>query len=262
MGAMTMLPPGTFAGRVCVVTGGGSGIGAHVAAALAGLGGEVAVLGRTTESLERTVTEIRLTGGTARAFPLDVRDRAAVADGFERITAQLGTVRHLVNAAAGNFRIRPEALTPGGWNAITRIVLDGTWNCIQVMAGHLLAAELPGSIVSLGSSKAHTGGPDTMASAAAKAGVVAMTRSLAVAWGPQGIRLNLVTPGVTTETGAIEHLFAESGSLQRDLAKVPLGRHTTKAEVSDAATYLLSDYAASISGAELVMDGARSLGGG
>ncbi|MEV5561036.1 SDR family oxidoreductase [Nonomuraea wenchangensis] len=257
---MTMLPAGTFDGRVCVVTGGGSGIGRDAALTLGRLGAVVAVLGRTRESLAETVDDIVRTGATARAYPVDIRTRDRVEEVFEQIRTELGTVRHLVNAAAGNFRLSPEDLTPGGWDAVTRIVLDGTWHCTQVAARQMIAAGAGGSIVSLGSAKAHHGGADTVHSAAAKAGVVAMTKSLAGAWGRYGIRLNLVTPGVTLGTGAVRRLFAEPGSLERDLTRTPLGRHTSTTEVSDAITYLLSDFAASATGTELVIDGGRSLG--
>ena len=257
---MSMLGQGTFNDRVCVVTGGGSGIGAAIAGMLAALGGRVAVLGRQLAPLESTVAEIARAGGTGLALPVDVRDHVAVEQALTKVSQSLGPVDHLVNCAAGNFRLAPEKLSPNGWQAITRIVLDGTWNCTQVVGRALIDAGRPGSIVSLGSSKAHAGGADTVPSAAAKAGVYAMTRSLAEAWGRHGIRLNIVTPGVTLGTGAVARLFADPGALERDRNKVPLGRHTTLAEVSDAVSYLLSDHASSITGAELVLDGGRSLG--
>ncbi|MEU7811754.1 SDR family oxidoreductase [Pseudonocardia sp. NPDC049154] len=255
---MAMLPSDAFRDRVCVVTGGTSGIGKGIALGLARLGGTVVVLGRNQDRIDATLDEAA--GLAVHALPLDVRVRADVERVFAEVTATHGVPTALVNAAAGNFRCAPEELSPNGWAAITDIVLDGTWHCTQVFARGLLAAGLPGAVVSIGSSKAHTGGADTVPSAAAKAGVVAVTKSLAAAWGGRGIRLNIVSPGVTAGTGAIEQLFAAPGSLETDLAKVPLGRHTTLEEIVDAVSYLLSDYASGTTGAELSLDGGRSLG--
>ena len=255
-----LLPPHEFRGRACVVTGGTSGIGRHVAMCLAGLGADVAVLGRDPDRIDSTVAEATQKGLRIHGYSVDVRDRDALEDALGDAGERLGTVQHLVNAAAGNFRVAPEDLSPRGWEAVTRIVLDGTWHSTQIVARRLLELDLGGSVVSIGSSKAHHGGPDTAASAAAKAGVVALTKSLAMAWGPRGIRLNLVTPGVTTGTGAVGALFAHPRDLEDDLRRVPLGRHTTLDEVADAVTFLLSDRASAVTGAELVLDGGRSLG--
>ncbi|MFI5427226.1 SDR family oxidoreductase [Aeromicrobium sp. UC242_57] len=256
-----MLPPGTFEGRCVAVTGAGSGLGQHIALSLGALGAEVALIGRRVEPLEETRALIRADGGVGECWPLDVRDRDQVEAAFSDIAARWGPVRHLVNSAAGNFRAAPEEITPNGWAAVTKIVLDGSWNCTQVMGRDLIAAGVGGSVVSIGSAKAHSGSPDTVHSASAKAGVLAMMKSLALAWGAHGIRLNTVSPGVTADTEAARRLFGDETALQRDIDRVPLARHAVRHEVSDAVTYLLSDFANYITGTELAIDGGRSLAG-
>jgi NAD(P)-dependent dehydrogenase (short-subunit alcohol dehydrogenase family) len=254
-----VLADGTFAGRVAVVTGGGSGIGRAIAEELARLGAHVVVVGRTREKLDGTVAAIAGTGGSAEAVALDVRDRDAVAAAVDGIVAAHGRIDHLVNSAAGNFRVAPEDMSPNAWNAVVRIVLDGTWNWTQLVGQHLLARGEGGSVLSLGSTMATQGGPDTVHSASAKAGVATMTRSLAAAWGPHGVRLNLLVPGTTEGTAGMDALHAGDGAGD-PLAIVPLRRLATRRELAEAASYLLSDHASYVTGATLVVDGGRSLG--
>ena len=256
-----MLPAGTFEGRVAMVTGGGSGIGRAIAAELARLGATVVVLGRTAAKLDETVAAIRADGGRAHACAVDVRDRDAVARAVGLVVAEHGRVDHLVNSAAGNFRVAPEDMSPNAWDAVVQIVLHGTWHCTQLVGQHLIARDSPGSILNLGSTMASRGGPDTVHSASAKAGVATMTRSLAAAWGPHGIRINVLVPGTTDGTAGMQALHASSTGEGRDpVAAIPLRRLGTTEEVAHAATFLLSDYASYVTGASLTMDGGRSLG--
>ncbi|WP_217995883.1 SDR family oxidoreductase [Kribbia dieselivorans] len=258
--AGTMLPAGTFADRVAVVTGGGSGIGEAIARALAHLGATVVLVGRTPEKLEAVRASIVADGGVAIAHPLDVRDRAAVEQMVEDVVAQHGKIDHLVNSAAGNFRSAPQDLSPNAWASVTGIVLDGTWHCTQTVGRHLIARGSGGSVLNIGSNMANQGGPDTVHSASAKAGVVTMTKSLAAAWGQHGIRLNVLVPGFTEDTAGVDILFATPQARERSLASVPLGRPVLKTEVANAACYLLSDYAGYITGVQLLIDGGKALG--
>lgn len=260
MSAPSMLQPGSFADRVAVVTGGGSGIGEAIAVELARLGALVVVVGRTADRLDRVVERITAEGRRAVSAVLDVRDRDAVERLVSDVIAEHGRIDHLVNSAAGQFRVAPHELSPGGWQAVVDIVLHGTWHCTQVVGQHMIERGGGGSVLSIGSNMANQGGPDTVHSASAKAGVVAMTKSLAGAWGPHDIRLNVLVPGMTEGTAGVDILFRDEASLRAAIEGVPLARLVGRQEVADAACYLLSDYASYITGTQLVIDGGRALG--
>jgi NAD(P)-dependent dehydrogenase (short-subunit alcohol dehydrogenase family) len=254
-----MLQQGTFDGRVAVVTGGGSGIGEAIGRELARLGARVAVLGRTRDKLDAVCSDINAAGGTAKGYPLDIRDRTRVEAVVDSVIADFGRVDHLVNNAAGNFRVAPERMSPNAWNAVVDIVLDGTWHCTQTVGTHMIERG-GGSILNIGSTMSKQGGPDTVHSASAKAGVRAMTKSLGAAWGPYGIRVNVLIPGMTEGTAGVEVLHRTREDFDEAVGTVPLGRLATRAEIAQVASFLLSDYASYMTGAELVLDGGRSLG--
>ncbi len=253
-----MLPNDTFADRVALVTGGGSGIGRAIALQLAAKGASVALVGRRQEKLAEVQAEARKVqpNGDHTIHPLDVRDRTAVETAVGELVARHGQINHLVNSAAGNFRANPEDLSPNAWDAVVQIVQYGTWNFTQTVGRHMLERGDGGSILNIGSNMARNGGPDTVHSASAKAAVTAMTKSLAAAWGPNGIRVNVLIPDLTSGTAGAEILYGE----QEITDEIPLRRMVAPAEVADAATFLLSDYAGYITGAELVVDGGKSLG--
>lgn len=255
-----MLPEGTFAGRVAIVTGGGAGIGEAITTELARLGATTVILGRTQKKLDAVCGAITSAGGTARAYAVDVRDREAVEAAFASVVEEFGRIDHLVNNAAGNFRVPPEHMSPNAWDAVIKIVLYGTWNCTQTAGRHMIERGGGGSVLNIGSTMAHQGGPDTVHSASAKAGVLSMTKSLAAAWGQHGIRVNALIPGMTEGTGGVEALHRTEADYAEALTRIPLGRMVTKAELAHAASYLLSDFAGYVTGAELVIDGGRSLG--
>lgn len=255
-----MLPEGAFAGRCALVTGGGSGIGAAVATELARLGASVAVAGRRREPLDETVAAITEAGGTAMGWKVDVRDRDSVQRVLMEIQEQYGVIQHVVNSAAGNFKVAPEKMSPNAWSAVVDIVLNGTWNVTQLVAEHLIEADLGGSMLSFGTTASMIGGPSTVHSSSAKAGVMAMTKSLAVSWAGNGIRLNMLTPGPTEGTPAQQFLYGPSDDWDQQVASIPLKRMVARQEVANAAAFLLSDYAAYITGTNLVVDGGRSLG--
>lgn len=255
-----MLPENAFAGRVAVITGGGSGIGFGIARELARLGAITALVGRRTEVLQQAAMRIENEGGMAVVAAGDVRDHEQVEASLTDLALRHGPVDVLINAAAGNFRIRPEDMSPNAWKAVTSIVLDGTWNWTQAVGKQAIESGRAASILSIGSVGALQGGPETVHSASSKAGVVAMTKSLAAAWGPHGIRLNVVTPGITDDTPGASILLADEEARRLAVSQIPLGRAAKLHEVTDAAVYLVSDYAAYITGANLLVDGGRALG--
>jgi NAD(P)-dependent dehydrogenase (short-subunit alcohol dehydrogenase family) len=255
-----MLETQSFAGRVALVTGGGSGIGLALAQALAGLGAAVAVMGRREDVLDQARRAITEGGGAALAVAGDVRDRDAVEAAVRRTESELGPVDVLVNAAAGNFRVRPEAMSPNAWDAVVGIVLHGTWNVTQAVGRRTIEAGHGASVLNIGTVGALRGGPETAHSASAKAGVVAMTKSLAQAWGPHGIRLNVLTPGITQGTPGAEILWRDAAARDEVVSEIPLGRAATLEDVANAGVFLLSPYAGHITGTNLVVDGGRSLG--
>jgi len=186
-----MLVDGCYKGRVALVTGGGSGMGRAMALEFARLGASVLVAGRRPEPLEETVAMIEQAGGAAAAQPTDVRDPDQVQAMVDAAVARFGRVDVLINNAAGNFVVKAEDLSPNGWRAVVSIVLDGGFLCTRA-AGRQMIEQGGGAVLSVIASYAWTGGPGTVHSASAKAGLLAMTKTLAVEWAPHGIRLNTI----------------------------------------------------------------------
>jgi NAD(P)-dependent dehydrogenase (short-subunit alcohol dehydrogenase family) len=248
-----------FAGRVALVTGGGSGIGQAIAMRWAAAGGIVAVPGRRESALQETVQRLTDRGGRAEAISCDVRDHAGVMAAVDALADRHGRIDALVNNAAGNFVVPSEDLSPGGWKAVTDIVLNGTYYCTHAAARHMLA-QRSGTILNIIASYAWHGHPGTVHSAAAKGGVVAMTRTLAVEWASRGVRVNCLAPGPTETGGAGAALWGDPHARDTVLASVPAGRFATASEIADTAAFLLGDRAGYITGEVLVADGGQWLG--
>jgi NAD(P)-dependent dehydrogenase (short-subunit alcohol dehydrogenase family) len=254
-----MLAEGTFAKKVAVVTGGGTGMGRAMALEFARLGAGVVVAGRRPEPLEAVATAIREGGGRALAHPTDVREPDQVDALFDAAVTELGRVDVLVNNAAGNFVVKAEELSPNGWRAVVAIVLDGGFLCSRAAGRQMIEQGEGGAILSVIASYAWTGGPGTIHSAAAKAGVVAMTRTLAVEWAPHEIRANCICPGPTDTEGAGQALWPTEEDRKRVAATVPAGRLATPEEVAWWATALCSPYAGYVTGETLTIDGGHWL---
>lgn len=250
----------SFGNKVIVVTGGGSGIGFGIASVLASRGARVVLAGRRRETLTAAAEQLTAAGFSAATAQVDVRNSEAVERMLDQVTAELGGVDGLVNNAAGNFVCPAEELSANGWRAVVDIVLNGTWNCTSAVAKRMIAAGGGGAVLNIVASYAWTGHPGTVHSAAAKAGVVAMTRTLAVEWARYGIRLNCLCPGPTDTDGAGAALWASGAERERVTDSVPMRRLATTTEIADIASFLLSDRAAYVTGEVLVADGGQWLG--
>lgn len=253
----TPLPLDTFVDTVVVVTGGGTGLGKAIAVEFGRLGASVAILSRSQEHRESGVADVTEAGGSAVGVEVDIRDPEAVDAAFADVEEELGLPTVLVNNAAGNFPVPAEDLSPNGWRAVTQIVLDGTFFCSRAVGRRLIAAETPGSIVNIGASYAWTGGPGFSHSAAAKAGVKSLTESLAVEWGPYGIRVNGLVPGLFPHEDEADHIKATPGRGQAEDRRAPALRAGEPRELGWAAAFLCSPWATYITGHTLVVDGAN-----
>jgi NAD(P)-dependent dehydrogenase (short-subunit alcohol dehydrogenase family) len=259
-----MFAEGILAERSIIVTGGGSGLGLAMAKKFASYGGKVTIGGRTLDRLERAAEEIRTVareGGDVDVHPADVREPAEVDALVAHAIARFGKIDSLVNNAAGNFLVTSEDLTPNGFDAVVRTVLHGSVYCTLAVGRHLLERKAPGSIVSVVTTYAWTGTGFALPSACAKAGVLAMTRSLAVEWGESGIRLNAVAPGPIPTEGAWSRLVAFPEAEKNTLERIPLGRFGTPEELANLVVFLLSDLCPYQTGDCITMDGGEWLAG-
>jgi NAD(P)-dependent dehydrogenase (short-subunit alcohol dehydrogenase family) len=253
-----MLPADTFTGQVVLVTGGGTGLGKAIAVEFARAGAAVAVASRSEEHRAAGVTALSAVGAAACGVELDVRSPEGIVAAFDAVADQLGPVTVLVNNAAANFPVEAAALSPNGWRAVEQIVLDGTFFCSQELHRRVTATETQGSIVNIVSTAAATGGPGMAHSAAAKAGVVSLTKTLAVEWAPAGIRVNAIAPGLFPHEDMPPAIRAVRDEAV-DNSRQPAGRAGQPHELGWAATYLCSPYASFITGHVLVVDGGNWL---
>src|SRR5262245_40310750 len=201
--------------RVAIVTGGGTGIGLAIAKRLGELGSRLVIGSRNSENLEHGSSELRLAGYDSLAVQIDVRNPEQVDEMVHRVLHHFGRIDILVNNAAGNFICRAEDLSPNGWNAVVGIVLNGSFYCSRAVGRHMIERGKGGSIVSVLANYVWTGSAGTIHSAAAKAGVMSMTQTLAVEWARHQIRVNAVAPGPIESKGAAKQLWNSPDAVER-----------------------------------------------
>ena len=249
---------GILKGHVAFVTGGGTGITGGVARALAEAGASVALISRNMDHLQPAADSINNNGGKAIAIAADVRQPESVEKAVAETIEKLGKIDIVVNGAAGNFLCSAAELSPNGFGTVVDIDLKGTFNVCRAAFAQL--KEHRGQILNISATLHYVGTPMQLHVSAAKAGVDALTRNLAVEWGPHGIRVNGIAPGPIEDTEGMARLVPEPVK-ERLKKKIPLGRFGRIADIEKAAVFMCSEAASYINGVVLVVDGGQWLGG-
>lgn len=259
-----MLRDDALKGKNIVVTGGGSGLGKAMTKYFLELGAKVAISSRNLEKLQNTAKELEEeTGGTCLPIQCDVRNYEEVENMLEQTVKEFGSVDILLNNAAGNFISPTERLSANAFDTIIDIVLKGSKNCTLAFGKHWIdKGEKNKTILNIVTTYAWTGSAYVVPSATAKAGVLAMTRSLAVEWAKYGIRSNAIAPGPFPTKGAWDRLLPGDLKEKFDLSKkVPLKRVGEHQELANLAAYLVSDFSAYVNGEVITIDGGEWLKG-
>jgi NAD(P)-dependent dehydrogenase (short-subunit alcohol dehydrogenase family) len=259
-----MLRDDALQGKVIVITGGGSGLGKAMTKYFMELGAQVAITSRDLEKLKTTATELETeTGGKCLPIQCDVRHYEQVEAMLEEVLKTYGKVDVLLNNAAGNFISPTERLSANAFDTVIDIVLKGSKNCTLAFGKHWIdSKQVTSTILNIVTTYAFTGSAYVVPSATAKAGVLAMTRSLAVEWAKYGIRSNAIAPGPFPTKGAWDRLLPGDLKEKFDLSKkVPLKRVGDHQELANLAAYLVSDFSAYINGEVVVIDGGEWLQG-
>ena len=273
MTATGVFRPGLFDGQVALITGGATGIGFGIAELLAALGAHVVLASRKQEHLDRAAATLRERGWRASVATVDVREPERVRAVVEQVAHDAGRIDLLVNNAAGNFYAPSESLTPNAWRSVIDIDLNGTFFCSQAVFP-VMKAQGGGRIVSISMTLHYRGWPLMAHATAAKAGIDALTRTLALEWARHGIRINAIAPGpIPTEgvrraftppaTSGVPDVFAVERAMG-DYAKksIPLGRWGTPADIASAVAFLASPAGDWITGSIFVVDGGEWLARG
>ena len=256
-----MFESGLLKDKTIVITGGGTGLGKSMATRFAELGANLVITSRRQDVIDNTAEELRQYGGKVLAITCDVRDPEQVQSMVDQTVSELGSIDILLNNAAGNFISPTEDLSPNGFKTVVDIVLNGTFNCTQA-AGKVMRENDGGVILNIVTTYAWTGSGYVVPSACAKAGVLAMTRSLAVEWAKYGIRTVAIAPGPFPTKGAWSRLAPPGLGIQKKMInRVPLKRVGEHEELANLASYLVSEQAGYINGEVVTIDGGEWLKG-
>ncbi|MBX6351915.1 MAG: SDR family oxidoreductase [Thermoflavifilum sp.] len=255
-----MFQPGLLKDKVVLITGGGTGLGRAMGERFLELGARLAICGRRAEVLEQAAAEMSEIGEVFW-HPCDVRDPEAVRQLMDATMGHFGRIDVLVNNAAGNFISPTERLSHRAFDAVMGIVLHGTVYCTLELGKRWIAAGQKGTMLNIVTTYAWTGSAYVVPSAVSKAGVLALTRSLAVEWGRYGIRQVAIAPGPFPTEGAWSRLAPTPELSNHMVERIPLGRVGEKEELANLAAYLISDYAAYINGEVVTIDGGEWLQG-
>ena len=247
-----------LAGRVALITGGGSGIGFGIAKAFAAAGARLVLASRSPERLDRAVKEIRETGGEVISVQADVRDPDAVAAAVKAATDTYGSLDILVANAAGNFVVPAAEMSPNAWKVVIDIDLNGTFFCARAAYPALKISKFGGRLIAISTTRALEGWPGCAHAGAAKAGIMSLMRTLAGEWGVDGIRCNTIAPGAIGDTEGVKRIYVEEGRQELELSSIPLGTFGKTSDIANAAVFLCSDAGAYITGADIVVDGGRN----
>ncbi len=251
--------PDTLAGRTAIITGGSSGIGLGIAEVYGLLGANLVLVGRKADKLESACQHLSHTGASILTLASDVRDYPAAQSVIQRTLDRFGAVDILVNNAAGNFHCPFEQMTPNGWKAVIDIDLNGTFNYCHTAFEALKASAFGGRVINISLAQVASGWPGCAHAASAKAGVTALTRSLAVEWGPYGIRINNVLPGPIENTEGLARLYENRGQAEKELDRMALGHFGQTDDIGQACAFLASSAGGFITGCDMTVDGGRWL---
>jgi peroxisomal 2,4-dienoyl-CoA reductase len=247
--------------RIALITGGSSGIGLGIARVYAELGATVVILGRREERLASAVDQLadEVPGSELVALAVDVRNHLAIRDAVAGIVQRFGRLDILINNAAGNFHCPTEELSENAWRTVIDIDLHGTFNCCRAALTGLRASLHGGRIMNITVPQALSGWPGSAHAASAKAGVLSLTRSLAIEWGDYGIRVNNVLPGPITGTEGLKRLYEDRGTADHEIKRMALGSFGLVDDIANACAFLASPGGDYVTGCDFMVDGGRWL---
>lgn len=250
----------TLAGRVALITGGGSGIGFGIAKAFVAAGAKLVLASRNVEKLEGAVAELQAAGGEAIAVQADVRNYEDVEKAVQAAVDTFGSLDIMIANAAGNFVVPAADMSPNAWKVVIDIDLNGTFYCARASYEALKASPFGGRFIAISTTRALEGWPGCAHAGAAKAGIMSLIRTLSAEWGPDGIRCNTIAPGAIGDTEGARRIYEDQGKADNQLSQIPLGEFGKTSDIAKAAVYLCSEAGTYVTGADLVVDGGRERG--